>query len=118
MFPCLGVYLSTFLLILWILHFRHRTPVVFARLHFLRSEHIGRWDRLQQHIFVIDRGTTVKEGKLIIIAQHDRLGGTGIFTIAAVDAAEHIDLVRGGIALARRESSFIRILSSFHEDRV
>src|SRR5690242_14748358 len=103
MFPCLRVYLSTFLLILWILHLRDRAPVIFARFHFLRSEHLGRWDRFQQHRFVIDRRTAVKEGKFVIIAQYDRFGGTGIFTITTVNTADHVNFVGGSIALTRRE---------------
>src|SRR6266508_520658 len=118
LFTCLPVYLSTFLLILWILHLRYRAPVVFARFRRLWCEHLGGWDRFQQHLLVINGRTPVKERKLIVIAQHDRFGGTGIFAIAAVDTADHVNFVGRGIALAWREASFIRILSRFHKDRV
>src|SRR6266508_4382989 len=66
LFTFIPVYLSTFLLILWILHLRYRAPVVFAGFHFLRREHLGGWNRLQQNLLVINGQTTVKERKLII----------------------------------------------------
>src|SRR5688572_30590346 len=50
--------------------------------------------------------------------QHDRVGRAGILTVAAEDAAQHINLIGRGIALARRVWVRRIILGRHNQDRV
>src|SRR5215212_10834093 len=112
------MYLFTFLLIGWIFHVGHRAPVVLAGFHLLGREHLGGCDRLQQHCFVINCRTAVIEGKLVVVTQDNRFRWTSILAIAAVNTTDHVNFIRGSITLTGRETSFIRILGSFHKNRI
>src|SRR6202165_4419152 len=54
--------------------------------------------------------------QLVLGSQHDRLYRARVLAVAAEDAAQHVDLVRLGVALARRDALLLGVLGSDHEN--
>src|SRR3990172_1221110 len=99
--------------------FHHRDGAVEeALLHLLRSRLPTGCNWLQQHLASVDGLRAIHERKLVIVAKYDCFGWAGIFTITAIDAAQHIDLVSTCIALSRGVARFVRILGGLHENGV
>src|SRR6185503_7390661 len=58
-------------------------------------------DRDQQLFLAVDERVSGVIGELEVVSQEDRILGTCLLAIAAEDAAEHVDLIALGVALAR-----------------
>src|SRR4030042_769937 len=74
--------------------------------------------RHQQHVPGIDRFPPVDERQLVGVPQYNGLGRAGILTVDAENAAQHVDLIGAGIALARGEALLVGVLGGLHEDRI
>src|SRR5207249_7143587 len=77
--------------------------------------HVGR-KRLEQLLLRVDELLAARVGQLVLGAQHDRLHRAGVLAVAAEDAAQHVDLVRLRVALARRHAVLVGVLGGDHED--
>jgi len=72
-----------------------------------------------QHLFFAnDQSGAVVAGKLEPVAVRDRVGGAGLYAIAAKNAAAVIDVVDACVSLTAAESNFFRIFSGFDIDAV
>ena len=75
-------------------------------------------DGFDQHFLRINRLAAIGEGQFVLVTQDNGFGGTGIFAETAEDAAQHVDLVGAGIAIAGRETFLVRILGRFDKDGI
>ena len=71
---------------------------------------------LEQHFLGEDEVFAVVVRQLKVLSQDDCAGGAGVLAVAAEDAAEHIDFVADGVALAGGEAVFFGVLASIDED--
>src|SRR5438477_262625 len=76
---------------------------------------VGR-QRLEQLLLGVDELFPARVGKLVLRPEHDRLHRARVLAVAAEDAAQHVDLIRLGVALARRDSVLVGVLGRDHED--
>src|SRR5919199_6086369 len=74
--------------------------------------------RNQEHLLGKHRRLAVVERKLVVVFEHDCVRRACIFTIATVDAADHIDLVALGVTLANRDRVVRIVLRGIDEDRI
>src|SRR5690348_2780924 len=76
-------------------------------------------DRLgQQHLLGEDQIRAGVVRQLVVVAHGDGVERTGDLAVATEDAATHVDLVHGRIALARRDAILRRVLGRHHPDAV
>src|SRR5438309_566164 len=76
-------------------------------------------DRLgQQHLLGEDEVRAGVVRQLVVVPHRDGVEGAGDLAVAAEDAAAHVDLVDGGVALARRDPVLGRVLGRHHADAV
>src|SRR3972149_1567254 len=113
----MGVWDLAFGILCGVFHIWDR-PVKLPRFHLLRGRLALPRDRDDQHFFSIDGCLAGGEGQLVIAPQHNRFGRAGVLAEAAEDAAQHIDLVGAGVALAGRIARLVGVLRRLHEDRV
>src|SRR5690606_14209756 len=72
-----------------------------------------------QHVFLaVDEVLVAEVGELELVAQHDRARGASLLAEAAEDAAQHVDLVDLGVALAGRHRVVGVVLRRLHVDGV
>src|SRR5438045_6005598 len=77
------------------------------------------FDRLrQQHLLGEDQVRTGVVRELVVVAHRDRVERAGDLAVAAEDAARHVDLVDGGVALAGADPVLGRVLGGHHADAV
>src|SRR5574341_408894 len=104
-------------ILLRILHIRDRA-VERPRRNLLRRVLGFRRRRDQQHVLGINRAAAIIERQLVVVLQDNRLCWAGILAVAAEDAAQHVDLVGLGVALARGIPFVVGVLRRLHENRV
>ena len=73
-----------------------------------------RW--FKQHFFREDEVFAVVVGEFEVFAKDDCSGGASVLAVAAEDAAEHVDFVADGVALAGGEAVFFGVLAGIDED--
>src|SRR5690554_6933084 len=72
-----------------------------------------------QHVLLAVHEVLVAEVRqLELVPQHDRARGADFLAEAAEDAAQHVDLVDGGVALAGRDRVVRVVLRGLHVDGV
>src|SRR5271157_963986 len=86
-------------LILRVFHLRNR-PGEHPGLGLLRGRLAALWNRIDQHGLGVNGLPSIREGQLVIILEHDSLGGTSVLAETTEDAAQHVDLIGAGIAFA------------------
>src|SRR5436305_852417 len=64
----------------------------------------------EQHLLGEDQVGAVVVGELVVVAHRDRVEGARDLAVAAEDAARHVDLVHGRVALAGRDAVLGRVL--------
>src|SRR3989442_1160969 len=79
------------------------------RLHLRRQ-------RLQQLLLGVDELLAAGVRQLVLRSEHYRLHGARLLAVTAEDAAEHVDLVRLGVPLARRDTLLVGVLRGDDED--
>src|SRR3954470_24039973 len=76
-------------------------------------------DRLrEQHLLGEDQVRAVVVGHLVVVAHGDRVERARDLAVAAEDAAREVDLVDGGVALARADAVLRRVLGGDDADAV
>src|SRR4051812_2076551 len=70
----------------------------------------------QQHLLREDQVRARVVGELLVVAHRDRVEGARHLAVAAEDAAGHVDLVHGRVALAGRHLVLRRVLGGHHAD--
>src|SRR4051794_12700215 len=72
----------------------------------------------QQHLLGEDEIGALVVGHLVVVAHRDRVERARDLAVAAEDAAREVDLVDGGVALARADAVGGRVLRGDHADAV
>jgi hypothetical protein len=72
--------------------------------------------RHQQPLLGVDEVLALEVGQLVLVAQDDRLRRAGLLAVAAEDAAQHVDLVAAGVALAGRDARLVGVLGRLDVD--
>src|SRR5207248_4277684 len=97
---------------------KNRTALTAARSLVLGPQRRALQRLGQEHLLGEDEIGAVVVGELVVVAHRDRVERARDLAVAAEDAARHVDLVHGRIALAGRDAVRRGVLGRDHADAV